>query len=131
MRYGAKQDPDAMILLKGVADMNTNLYKILECIADKYKSELSSDARNYIEVDIGKQAEAIGYPDLKEKYNHVNAVVPIKDPVKGMKVLIDGRTFLNYAQYDSGIAVPDYVAKDAGRPYKAFIPNDSMILNFA
>jgi hypothetical protein len=111
--------------------MNNNLYEILQSIADKYNSELSVDARNYIEVDIGKHAEAIGYPDLKEKYNHVNAVVPIKYPARGMKVLIDGRTFVNYAQYDSGIAVPGYVAKDAGSSYKAYIPNDSMILNFA
>ena len=111
--------------------MNKNLYKILQSIADEYKSELSNNGRNYIEVDIGKKAEAIGYPELKEKYNHVNAVVPIKHPVKGLKVRIDGRTFVNYAQYDSGIAVPGYLAKDAGRPYKAFIPNDSMILNFA
>jgi hypothetical protein len=110
--------------------MNNTLHKILQSIADKYKSELSGDSRYYIEVDIGNQAEAIGYSELKDKYNHVNAVVPIKDPVKGMKVLIDGRTFVNYAQYDSGIAVPGYVAKDAGRPYKAFVPNDSMILNF-
>jgi hypothetical protein len=130
MRCGAKPNPDAMLLLKGEAGMNKKLYKILQSIADEYKSEISGNAGNYIEVDIGKQAEAIGYPDLKEKYNHVNAVVPIRQPVKGMKVRIDGRTFVNYAQYDSGIAVPGYVAKDAGIPYQAFIANDSMILNF-
>jgi hypothetical protein len=31
-----------------------------------------------------------------------------------MKVRIDGRTFVNYAQYDSGIVVPGYVAEKKG-----------------
>jgi hypothetical protein len=47
-----------------------------------------------------------------------------------MKVRIDGRTFVNYAQFESGVVVPDYVARDAGLSYKTFIPKDSMILNF-
>ena len=48
-----------------------------------------------------------------------------------MKVRIDGRTYVNYAQLESGVAVPGYVAKEAGLPYKNFEPNDSMIRNFA
>jgi len=47
-----------------------------------------------------------------------------------MKVRIDGRTFVNYAEYPSGIAVPGYLARETGRSYKTFIPNDSMICNF-
>jgi len=47
-----------------------------------------------------------------------------------MKVRIDGRTFVNYAQYDSGIAVPGYLAKTGRRPFQTFVPNDSMICNF-
>jgi hypothetical protein len=49
----------------------------------------------------------------------------------GMKVRIDGRTFVNYAQFESGVVVPDHVAREAGLPYRAFVPNESMILNFA
>ena len=73
----------------------------------------------------------MGYPELKERYANVNAIVPMKDPVEGMKVRIDGRTFVDYAQFESGVAVPGYVARDAGIPYITYIPNDSMILNFA
>ena len=47
-----------------------------------------------------------------------------------MKVRIDGRTFVNYAQFGSGVAVPGYVAGDSRKPHKTFIPNDSMICNF-
>jgi hypothetical protein len=47
-----------------------------------------------------------------------------------MKVRIDGRTFVNYAEYPSGVVVPGYVAKEAGRNFKTFVPNDSMICNF-
>jgi hypothetical protein len=30
--------------------------------------------------------------DLKEKYHHVYAVIPLKEALEGIKVLIDGRT---------------------------------------
>ena len=60
----------------------------------------------------------------------MQAIIPLKKPVGGMKVRIDGRTFVNYAQYDTGVVVPGYGAKEAGLPFETFIPNDSMILNF-
>ena len=31
-----------------------------------------------------------------------------------MKVRIDGRTFVDYASFDSGLAAPGYVAREAG-----------------
>jgi len=110
--------------------MNRNLNKVLESIADEYRNVVLSGARNYIEIDIGKRAELLGYPELKQRYNQVNAIVPIKDPEEGMKVRIDGRTFVNYARYDTGIGVPGYVAKDAGIEHEAFVANENMILNF-
>ncbi len=111
--------------------MNKNLYNVLNSIADEYRNDIFNGARNYVEIDIGKRAEALGYPELKKRYNNVNAVVPIRQPEQGMKVRIDGRTFVNYARYDAGIAVPGYVVKDAGMPHETFIPNEHMILNFA
>jgi len=48
-----------------------------------------------------------------------------------MKVRIDGRTFVNYAQFDSGIAVPHYVARQVDLPHRAYVAKDSMICNFA
>jgi hypothetical protein len=110
--------------------MNQHLNEILNKISDRYRDQILDGARNYIEVDIGKEAEKLGYADLQAKYAKVNVVVPLKQAVDGMKVRIDGRTFVNYAKFDSGVAVPGYVAEDTGLPYTAFIPNDSMILNF-
>jgi len=104
---------------------------VLESIAEEYGDNILEVSRHYIEVDIGKRAELLGYPSLKEKYGQIFAIVPLKHPLNGMKVRVDGRTFVNYAQYESGIAVPGYIADEAVQPYKPFIPNDSMILNFA
>ena len=110
--------------------MKTKLDQIIDTISNEYKDDLMACARNYLEVNIGQTAERMGYKDLKEKYDAVYAVVPIKSPKAGMKVRIDGRTFINYALFDKGVAVPGYIAKDASMPYKAYIPNDSMICNF-
>jgi hypothetical protein len=113
------------------ADMKRHFNEVLESIVKEYDGNILAGARHYLEVDIGKRAEALGYPKLKERYGQVCAIVPLKHPTKGMKVRIDGRTFVNYAQYDSGIVVPGYVADKAVQPYKPYIPNDSMILNCA
>jgi Flp pilus assembly protein TadG len=75
-------------------------------------------------------AERLGLSELKGQYRDVFAIVPLKQPAEGMKVRIDGRTFVNYAQFEFGVAVPGYVAEDTGLPYKPFVPNDSMILTF-
>lgn len=111
--------------------MSKNLTTVLTKIGDDYREDISPGARNYLEVDIGKEAGELGYTDLEEKYHDVFAVVPLKEPAEGMKVRIDGRTYVNYAELESGVAVPGYVAKEAGVSYKTFEPNDSMIRNFA
>jgi hypothetical protein len=110
--------------------MKKELDKILLSIVQKFGDQISGDARNYLEINIGKQAEVMGFLHLKEKFRDVNVIVPLKNPDKGMKVRIDGRTFVNYAQLESGIALPGYVASDTALPSKPFMPNDSMILNF-
>jgi hypothetical protein len=58
-------------------------------------------------------------------------VVPLKAPLPGMKVRIDGRTFVNYRRHPSGMAVPGHVAEAAGMRSEAYRARDSMILNFA
>ncbi len=110
--------------------MNTKLDQIIAGISSEYKNDIMACGRNYVEVSIGSAAERMGHAELKDKYRSVYAVVPIKSPRPGMKVRIDGRTFVNYALFDSGVAVPGYIVKDASLPYKTYIPNDSMICNF-
>ena len=110
--------------------MNRYLFEVIQNITDAHRNKIMGSARHYMEMDLGKKAEAMGYPELKKRYNNVNAIIPLKHPVMGMKVRIDGRTFVDYAQFESGVAVPGYVAEDAGMPWNTYIPNDSMILNF-
>jgi len=109
--------------------MKKHLDEILESITEEYRGNILDNARHYLEVNIGERAGAAGYPELKERYGQAYAIVPLNSPVGGMKVRIDGRTFVNYAQYDSGIVVPGYIANDAVQPHKAYTPNGSMILN--
>jgi hypothetical protein len=110
--------------------VNAKLNEVLDIIGEEFKGKIQKGSRHYLEVSIGKQAEKLGHADLKEKYKNTYAIVPLKTPQKGMKVRIDGRTFVNYAEHASGIAVPGYLAREAGRSFKAFVPNDSMICNF-
>jgi len=111
--------------------MDKKLADVLLKIGDEFRDEISMDSRFYLEVDIGKQAAKCGHSELEEKYRNTFAVVPLKFPMRGMKVRVDGRTFVNYAQYECGVVVPNYVAGDAGLSYKTFVPKNSMILNFA
>ncbi|MBS3732918.1 MAG: hypothetical protein KGY42_08430 [Desulfobacterales bacterium] len=111
--------------------MNTYLDLVIESIGRAHHHNLAGQGRNYMEVSIGKTAEQLGYPELKEEFRDAYAIVPLKAPVPGMKVRIDGRTFINYAQFASGVAVPGYVAGKSGLANSPYVPHDSMVLNFA
>ena len=111
--------------------MDNRLAHILNIIGEEYKGRIQKGSRHYLEVSIGKHAEMLGHTDLKEKYKHTCAIIPLSAPQKGMKVRIDGRTFINYNEHTSGIAIPGYLAREAGFSFKKFIPNESMICNFS
>ena len=110
--------------------MDNHLGKLIEKIGERFGDRIAAESRLYIEVGLGREAQKHGFAELTDAYRSVFAVVPLKTPLPGMKVMIDGRTFVNYAQYASGVAVPGYVARSAGLPFKAYQPNESMILNF-
>ncbi len=110
--------------------MNNHLDEVLMDIGEEYKDRIGEGSRFYVEVDIGKRGESMGFADVKEQYGGANVIVPLKRPELGMTVRIDGRTFADYARYDSGIATPGYVARNSGLTHTTFVPNDSMILNF-
>ena len=111
--------------------MTGNLSEVLAKIGDEYKENIYNDSRHYLEISIAKKAAELGFSEAKEEYKNVYAIVPLKRPVSGMKVRIDGRTFINYAQFESGIVVPDYVASQVDLPHRAYAAKDSMICNFA
>ncbi len=103
---------------------------LLTHIESEYGEKIQKGGRHYMEVSLSRKATELGLHGLEECYHNTNAIVPLKDPQIGMKVRIDGRTFVNYAEYDSGIAVPGYIARATDRAYKTYVPQDSMICNF-
>ena len=110
--------------------MNEHLDSVLMNIGRAYQSKILPDSRYYLEVDIGKCGEKLDLPGMGAKYKSVNAIVPVKVPAGAMRVRIDGRTFVNYVQFDNGVAVPGYVARDSNQRHRDYTPWDSMILGF-
>ena len=110
--------------------MNQTLSDIINDIVEDHKENIGSDSRHYLEVSIAKKATELGISEAVAQVANAKAIVPLKYPAKGMKVRIDGRTFVNYVQFESGIAVPNYVARQTDLPHRAYVPQDSMILNF-
>lgn len=111
--------------------MSNPLKQILDHIGQAYKSVIEIDSEHYMEVSLARTAQALGYEQLRAQYKDAYAMVPLKAPVPGMKVRIDGRSFVHYCRHPSGFAVPGYIAKDAGMRCRAFVPGDSLILNCA
>ena len=110
--------------------MNKQLKKVLEYIKNEYKDKAMTGARHYLNVDIGRAALKIGLKKLYDKYEGREVIVSLKEPLPGMKVRIDGRTFANYAEYADGFSVPKHIAIKAGLPFKNYTANGSMILNY-
>lgn len=110
--------------------MSKQLTEIINRLATTYGNDISPGSRFIIEIDLGGEAERMGYGELGRRFRGVAAVVPVRAPVAGMKVLIDGRTFVDYAQYDSGIAVPGYVAREIDLPASPYHPDDSLVRQF-
>lgn len=111
--------------------MANHLDKTLNSISDEYIDKIDGSSRFYIEVDIGAKGQKLGFEDIGRRYRRVLAVVPIKQAQRGMKVRIDGRTFINYGQLESGLAIPGHVVKKSKLSFRQYVPNDSMILNFS
>ena len=111
--------------------MENNLSKVISKIGEDYKENIRDDSRHYMEISIAGMAEELGFADIRDCYRDAFAIVPLKHPVDGMKVRIDGRTFVNYSQFDSGVVVPQYVASQVDLPRKAYVAQDSMICNYS
>ena len=110
--------------------MKNILNDVLNRIGADFRENIREDSRYYLEISIGRKAAELGHPEVEADYHNVYAMVPLKHPVAGMKVRIDGRTFVNYAQFDSGIVVPHYVARQVDLPHRPYIAKGSMVCNF-
>lgn len=111
--------------------MKNHLRDILTEIARDYKENIDSGSRFYTEVSVAQKGAEMGFSENLEPFKHVQAIVPLKHPVGGMKVRIDGRTFKNYAQFESGIVVPNAIAELVNLSHKDYTAKDSMVYNFS
>ena len=110
--------------------MTDNISKVLTVIGEDYKDNIHDDSRHYLEISLAQKAAELGFSEVNKRYKNVCAIIPLKRPVSGMKVRIDGRTFVNYVQFESGVVVPNYVARKVDLPHREYIAKDSMICNF-
>jgi hypothetical protein len=110
--------------------MTEKLSEVLAKIGEDYRENIRNDSRHYLEISIAQKAAELGFSEAEAQCNDAFAIVPLKDPVDGMKVRIDGRTFVNYAQFESGIVVPNYIARQVDLPQRPYSAKDSMICNF-
>lgn len=110
--------------------MKNRISELLDQVEKTYGEKIQRGARHYMEVNLSEQARRLGFEDLGENLGSACAIIPLKAPQEGMKVRIDGRTFVHYAECDSGMAVPGYLAKASGKSCRTFVPHDSMICNF-
>lgn len=110
--------------------MTEEIHNMLNEIATEYKDNIDPDSRHYTEVSFARKAAELGFADKIRPYEKIQAIIPLKYPVGGMKVRIDGRTFENYAQFESGIVVPRFLARQVNLAHKAYQAKDSMVYNF-
>jgi hypothetical protein len=111
--------------------MKEYLSKLLTKIGEEYRENICDDSRHYLEISLAQKASELGFAEANEHFRDVYAIIPLKRPTSGMKVRIDGRTFINYAQFESGVVAPHYVASQVDLPHRAYTAKDSMICNFA
>jgi len=111
--------------------MTDNLSEVLAKIGEEYRENINNDSRHYLEISLAEKADEFGFSEGRKRYENVYAIVPLKNPLNGMKVRIDGRTFVNYVQFESGVVVPNYVASQVDLPHRTYMAKDSMICNFA
>lgn len=106
----------------------TELGDILIKIGEEFKEEIWAKSDKYCLIDIGKAFEAFGIKD-GDKYEGVKAVVPLKKGQKdSIAILVNGKDLSDYAHLESGIAVPEWVAEEAGLTYKKYEPKERMTL---
>jgi hypothetical protein len=110
--------------------MSNALNAVLKKIGEEYREEIEDGSGTFLELDIGEQLEKMGYTDLADEYRGVEAAVPLKHTVDGMKVMIDGRTFVNYGQLESGVIIPGRIAREAALPFKPYEAPVSIIRAF-
>ena len=74
--------------------MTNYLSEVLTKLGEEYQENICDDSRHYLEISLAQKATELGFSEVKERFRDVYEIVPLKEPVSGMKVRIDGRTFV-------------------------------------
>jgi len=121
--------------------MTNELTDILNAIAVDYNGKIQPDSNLYHLITMTTVARLLGELELKyqlrdhlrKKYPKFRAIVPIKEINGGTNVKYNGAKFFSnsdYVQLNSGILVPECIAKEAELPSRQYKPGQEIIVNF-
>jgi hypothetical protein len=107
----------------------TDLEFVLNSLNADWKDEIKKDATMYILADIGKASIYYGKPKLNDRYEGVNAVIPLRRNITDSIAFgVNGLEFSSWVQLDSGLIVEQYVAQEANMTHNAYNPSNRMYL---
>lgn len=118
--------------------MPNELADILNTIAVEYNGKIQYDSNLYHLITLTYIAKLLGdieltyqlRDQLRIKYPKFRAIVPLKDCIGGIKKEFKGSELSDYVQINSGILVPESIAKEAEFSYKQYKPKERIIINF-
>ena len=103
-----------------------SLTKVLEKIAEEHKGNLMPKSKIYCNVDLAKAFEKNGFKG--DRYLGVYVIVPLRKLLSKKNYSVNGAAFVELYQLDSGIVLPEWVAKESGLKYNKYKPKDLMTL---
>lgn len=104
----------------------SNLTHVLTKVAEAYKGKVATESRVYHVVDFMQCFEGLSKPP-EDIFRGVTVLVPLNRQVDYNKIRLRISTggevppFAGYHQLETGICIPDWVAKQAGfssKPYQ-------------
>ncbi|MDO8556512.1 MAG: hypothetical protein Q7R96_05070 [Nanoarchaeota archaeon] len=107
----------------------SSLVDALTAIENEFRDEILPTGVAYCLIDLGKVLQQLGAHDDVASFTGINAIVPLKRVKGGMNFEVNGKELSDYAQLQSGIVVPTWVAQQTELPHKTYQPKDRMVLN--
>lgn len=121
--------------------MANELADILNAIEVDYNGKIQRDSNLYHLITLTTVARLLEDLELtyqlrdklRIKFPKFKAIVPLKEISSGAYHLYNSSKFFgksNYVQLNSGILVPESIAKEAELPSKQYNPKEKIIVNF-
>lgn len=114
--------------------MANEITDILNLIAADFEGNIQPDSNVYHLITMAKVAKLMDKSEyrekLREKYPRFRAIVPLRNVSGGIKAEFKGSELSDYVQLNSGILVPEYIAKEAELPSTPYKPKEKIIVKF-